>query len=97
MDMNKGGGIAWGELGVLGGVKGEKLGELLTAQSIKYVYPWLVWLCGWVPACDSKGHQFDSWSRAHARIVGRVPSKGCTRGNHTLMLVSLSFPLPSPL
>ena len=26
--------------------------------------PWLVWLSGWVPACKSKGRQFNSQSRA---------------------------------
>ena len=46
-----------------------------------------------VTACGLKGRRFDSqsghipglWARQHAR------------GNHTLMFVSLSFSLPSPL
>ena len=29
--------------------------------------------------------------------VARVLSKGCMRGNHTLMFLSLFFSLPSPL
>ena len=29
--------------------------------------------------------------------AGQVPSRGCVRGNHTLMFLSLSFSLPSPL
>ena len=35
--------------------------------------------------------------RAHAWVVGQVPHRGCTRGNHTLMFLSLFFSLPSPL
>ena len=35
--------------------------------------------------------------RAHAWVVGQVPSKGLTRSNHTLMFLSVSFSLLSPL
>ena len=35
--------------------------------------------------------------RAHAWVAGQVPSWGCVKGNHTLMFLSLSFALPSPL
>ena len=35
--------------------------------------------------------------RPHAWVVGQVPSRGHTRSNHTLMFLSLSFSLPSPL
>ena len=35
--------------------------------------------------------------RAHAWVVGQVPSGGHVRGNHTLMFLSLSFSLPNPL
>ena len=35
--------------------------------------------------------------RAHAWVAGQGPSKGCARGNHTLMFLSLSFSLSSPL
>ena len=35
--------------------------------------------------------------RAHAWVAGQVPSRGHTRGNHTLMFLSLSFSLSSPL
>ena len=34
--------------------------------------------------------------RAPAWVAGQVPSRGCMRGNHTLMFLSLSFSLPSP-
>ena len=36
-------------------------------------------------------------SQAHAWVVGQVPNGGHVRGNHTLMFLSLSFSLPSPL
>ena len=35
--------------------------------------------------------------RARAWVVGQVPSGGCLRANHTLMFLSFSFSLPSPL
>ena len=36
--------------------------------------------------------------RAHAWVVGQVPSRECVKGNHTLMFLSLSFSsLPSSL
>ena len=35
--------------------------------------------------------------RAHAWVVGQVPSRECARGDHTLMFLSLSFSFPSPL
>ena len=35
--------------------------------------------------------------RAHAWVAGQGPSKGCARGNHTLMFLSLSFSLSSHL
>ena len=41
------------------------------------------------------GVQFQD--RAHAWVVGQVPWRGCIRGNHTLMFLSLSFFLPFPL
>ena len=47
-------------------------------------------------ACNPKGHWFDSQSRAHAWVAGQVPSRGRTRGNHTLLFLSLSFSIPSP-
>ena len=59
--------------------------------------PQLVQLSGFMPTCEPKGCQFNSWSRADAWVVGWVPSEGCARGNHTLMSLSLSFSLPSPL
>ena len=36
-------------------------------------------------------------SQAHAWVTGQVPRWRQRRGNHTLMFLSLSFSLPSPL
>ena len=40
-------------------------------------------------------HRIAGWfpGRAHAWVEGQVPSRGQVRGNHTLMFLSLSFPL----
>ena len=51
----------------------------------------------WVLTWESKGHWFDSQSRAHAWVEGQVPRRECVGGNHTLMLLSLSFSFPSLL
>ena len=46
---------------------------------------------------QTKGLQVQFPVRAHAWVAVQVPSKGCVRGNHTLMFLSLSFSLPYPL
>ena len=59
---------------------------------------WPGW-CGsvdWVSACEPKGLWFNAQS-GHRPGVGQVPSWGRIRGNHTLVFLSLSFSLPSPL
>ena len=56
--------------------------------------------CGsvdWVPTCEPKGCWFNTQSRAHAWVVGQVPSRGCARGNHTLMFFSSCLPPSLPL
>ena len=35
--------------------------------------------------------------QAHSWVAGQVPRRGRMKGNHTLMFLSLSFSLPSPL
>ena len=57
--------------------------------------PWLVWLSGLSSSLQTKGSPVQFPVRAHAWVAGQVPSRGCTRGNHTLMF--LSFSLPPPL
>ena len=52
----------------------------------------------WISATlQTKGSldQFPVW--VHAWVAGQVPSNGHTRDNHTLMFLSLSFSLPTPL
>ena len=43
-------------------------------------------------ACKPKSHWFNSQSRAHAWVTDQVPIAGHSRGNHTLMFLSLSVP-----
>ena len=65
---------------------------ILTVLTMVGLLPWLVWFSSWVLACKSKGHWFNSQSRAHAWVAGQVPSRGYARGNHTLMFLSLFLP-----
>ena len=58
---------------------------------------WLVWLSGLSASQQTKGSLVQFPVGAHAWVVGQVPGGGCRRGNHTLMFLSLSFSLPSPL
>ena len=59
--------------------------------------PWLVWISGLSASLQTKGSLVQFPIRAHAWVAGQVPSWGCIRSNHTLMFLSLSFSLPSPL
>ena len=54
---------------------------------------WLVWLSVFSTSLRTKGSLVQFPIRAHAWIVGPVPCRGCMRGNHTLMFLSLSPPL----
>ena len=58
----------------------------------KNFMPWLVWLSELSASLWTKGSPVQFPVRPHAWVVGRVPSRGCTRGNHTLMSLSLSLP-----
>ena len=57
---------------------------------------WLVWLSGLSAGLQTKALLVQFPVRAHAWVAGQVPSRGCSRGSHTLMFLSLSFP-PLPL
>ena len=46
----------------------------------------------WALACEPKGRQFDSQSGHMPGLHARSPSKGCARGNHTLMFLSCHSP-----
>ena len=59
--------------------------------------PWLVWLSGLSAGLWTKGSPVQLPLRAHAWVMDQLPRKGHTRGNHTLLFLSLSFSLPSPL
>ena len=59
--------------------------------------PGCLWLSGLSVGLQSKGLPVRFPVRAHAWVVGQVPSRVHTRGNHTLMLLSLFFSFPSPL
>ena len=52
---------------------------------------WLVWLSGLISGLWTKGSPNRFPIRAHAWIVGQVSRGGHTRGNHTLIFLSLSF------
>ena len=56
----------------------------------KLYMPWLVWLSGWSARLWTKGSPVRFLVRAHAWVVSQIPSRGCMRGNHTLMFLSLS-------
>ena len=53
-----------------------------------------MWLSGLSTGLWTKGSLVWFPVRAHVWVAGQVPSRGCTRGNHTLMLLSLSPSLP---
>ena len=59
--------------------------------------PWLVLLSGLSASLRTKGSLVRFPVRAHAWVAGPVPSRGHVRGNHTLMFLSFTFSLPSPL
>ena len=48
-------------------------------------------------SCEPESCRFDSQSKAHAWVAGQVPSRGCVRGNHALMFLSLCFSFLSAL
>ena len=66
-------------------------------QIKQHVEPWLVWLSGLSARLRLK--ELPVWFpvRTHVWVAGQVPRRGRTRGSHTLMFLSLSFSLPSPL
>ena len=63
----------------------------------KNLQAWLVWLSELSAGLQTKGSVVRFPIRAHAWVAGQVPSRGRMRGNHSLMLLPLSFSLPSSL
>ena len=51
----------------------------------------------WIECQPANQRVASSILRAHAWVVGQVPSRGQAKGNHTLIFLSLSFSRPSPL
>ena len=56
-----------------------------------------MWLSGWSAGLWTKGSLVRFPVRAHAWVVGRVPSRGHSRGNHTDVSLPLSPTLPCSL
>ena len=69
------------------------------ATVIKTVWnwPWLVWLGRLSASLQTKGLLVPFLIKAHAWVVGQTASTEHKRGKPTLMFLSLSFSLPSPL
>ena len=59
------------------------------------VAPWLVWLSALSAELQNKGSLDQFPVRAHAWVVGQVPSRGCVESNHTLMFLSFLLPFSS--
>ena len=59
--------------------------------------PWPVWLSGLSDGLQTKGSLVRFPVRAHAWVMGQVPSGGHMRGIRTLMFLPLSFSLTSTL
>ena len=62
----------------------------------RLVLPWLVWFSGFSASLWTIGSLVRFPVRGHAWVAGQVP-RGHVRGNPTVMFLSLSFFLPSPL
>ena len=60
----------------------------------KCMQPWLVWLSALSAGLRSEGLLVRSPVRAEPGLHARFPPRGCTRGNCTLMVFSLSPTLP---
>ena len=75
----------------------ENYSSYLDLQSIysRAPEPWLVWLSGLSASLRTKRLPVQFPVRAHAWVAGQVPGRGCGRGNHTLMFLSISPSLPS--
>ena len=71
------------------------LGGLAPCRLRNGSVPWLLWFNGLSAGLRTKGSLVQFPVRAHAWVVGQVPSRGRMRGNHTLIF--LSFSLPSSL
>ena len=65
---------------------------------IKNLKPALAGVAQWIEhGLGTKGLPVQFQVRTYAWVAGQVPSRGHTRGNHTLIFISLSFSFPCPL
>ena len=71
---------------------------MISSFSVKNIAQALAGVAQWIESgLRTKGSPVRFPVRAHAWVAGQVPSGGHVRSNHTLMFLSLSFSLPSPL
>ena len=67
-------------------------------RCLKLLHSALAGVAQWIElGLQTKELPVQSPVRAHARVAGQVPSGSHVRSNHTLIFLSLSFSLPSPL
>ena len=77
---------------------GLELQSVQLKESIKVKERALAGVAQWIECgLQTKGSLVQFPVRAHAWVVGQVPSGGHVRGNHTLMFLSPSYSLPSLL
>ena len=77
-----------------------KKGNFSKQRQHHYKSAWDLGWCGsvdWVLDCKTNGRWFDSQSGHMPGLQTRSPAGGRARGNQTLLLLSLSFSLPSPI
>ena len=72
-------------------------GTPIYVPTIVHKGPWLVWLSGLSTSLRTKRLPVRFPVGARACVVGWVSGGGCMRGSHTLVFLSPSFFLPSPL
>ena len=70
---------------------------LHTTTSKLQLEPWLTWLSGLSASLQTKRSLVRFPFGSHAWVAGQVPSGECMSGNHTLMFLSFSSSLPTPL
>ena len=77
---------------------GLELQSVQLKESIKVKERALAGVAQWIECgLQTKGSLVQFPVRAHAWVVGQVPSGGHVRGHHTMMFLSLTFYHPSPL
>ena len=77
---------------------GLELQSVQLKESIKVKERALAGVAQWIECgLQTKGSLVQFPVRAHAWVVGQVPSGGHVRGNHTLMFLSPPYSLPSLL